>query len=244
MKNILHDRALPYERLHGRPRYICDWIPRHEIDGKSVINVGCGYGWFERFLLEHRSPTRILGIEPSEVDLSTARESLRNTRVELLVASGLDIPVSAAAFDTCLCTEVIEHIPPGTEPQLLGEICRVLKPGGKCYLTTPSRTMLSTFTDPAYYLLGHRHYSERQIAVFAESAGFILHSAIQKGGLAELFGLYNLYISKWIFRRGPFFDDWLAQQLDREYLQDGGYMGLFCVLQKAARSSGESVSGL
>lgn len=240
MKNILQEVAQPYSELHGRVRFVCDWIPRQEIDGKSVINVGCGYGWFERFLTEHREPRRIVGIEPSNADISTARQSLLGMPVELIVASGLSIPLQADSFDTCLCTEVIEHVPSGTESGLLSEIWRVLKPGGKCYLTTPSNSILSMLTDPAYYLIGHRHYSESQISALAHPVGFTVLSAMQKGKVAELTWLYNLYLSKWIFRRGPFCEKWLGEQLDREYRDEDGFMSLFCVLQKNAAGSVES----
>ena len=240
MKNILDELACPYEKLYGRPRFVCDWIPRQEIDEKSILNVGCGYGWFERFVTEYRSPLRVVGVEPSETDLSTARRSLADLPVELIVASGLRIPLPAESFDTCLCTEVIEHIPRGTEPQLLRAIHRVLKPGGKCYLTTPSAAIVSKFTDPAFYLTAHRHYSEPQLAAFVAAAGFELCSAVQKGKLAELLFLYNLYISKWIFRRGPFAEQWLAERVNREYQEEGGFMGLFCILKKVAGEESQS----
>lgn len=192
MKNVLRESAMSYEELHGRLRFVCDWIPREEIDGKSVVNVGCGYGWFERFVWEHREAKRIVGIEPSDADLSTARQSLSGMHVELIVASGLCLPLSSESFDTCLCTEVIEHIPPGTEQELLREICRILKPGGKCYLTTPSHTIVSTFTDPAYYLIAHRHYSKSRICALAKAAGFDVLSSMQKGRIAELAALQSV----------------------------------------------------
>lgn len=161
--------------------------------------------------------------------------------VELVVASGLSLPLESESFDTCLCTEVIEHIPPGTELELLSEIFRLLKPGGKCYLTTPSNSIVSKFTDPAYYLIAHRHYSESHIIALAKAAGFGVLSTMQKGKVAELASLYNLYLSKWIFRRGPFCERWFGEQVDREYREDDGFMSLFCVLQKTVARSVESL---
>jgi SAM-dependent methyltransferase len=49
--------------------------------------------------------------------------------------SVLAIPFDAAAFDSAMCLEVIEHVP---DPmRALTELFRVLKPGGYLYLTTP-----------------------------------------------------------------------------------------------------------
>ena len=46
-----------------------------------------------------------------------------------------DIPVEDSRYDLILCTQVLEHVP---EPQLvLKELFRVLKPGGKLWLSAP-----------------------------------------------------------------------------------------------------------
>lgn len=46
-----------------------------------------------------------------------------------------DIPVPDSSFDVILCTEVLEHVP---EPiKAIQEISRILKPGGRLFLTAP-----------------------------------------------------------------------------------------------------------
>ena len=45
------------------------------------------------------------------------------------------IPVEDGRYEMVLCTQVLEHTP---EPRaVLGELCRVLKPGGELWLSTP-----------------------------------------------------------------------------------------------------------
>ncbi|MBI3951162.1 MAG: class I SAM-dependent methyltransferase [Acidobacteria bacterium] len=52
-----------------------------------------------------------------------------------IVATILDLPFEAAAFDAVLATQVIEHV---SQPdRMLMEINRVLKPGGHLILTAP-----------------------------------------------------------------------------------------------------------
>ena len=52
-----------------------------------------------------------------------------------VVGSALSLPFSRKSFDGVICTEVLEHLP---EPEAcLCEIKRVLKTGGRVYVTTP-----------------------------------------------------------------------------------------------------------
>lgn len=52
-----------------------------------------------------------------------------------IVSSIEQIPVPDSTFDVVLCTEVLEHVP---EPiEAVKELVRVLKPGGKMFLTAP-----------------------------------------------------------------------------------------------------------
>ncbi|MFA6175946.1 MAG: glycosyltransferase, partial [Phycisphaerae bacterium] len=51
------------------------------------------------------------------------------------VSDILAIPVPDASFDVILCTEVLEHVP---EPiKVLEEIARILRPGGRAFVTAP-----------------------------------------------------------------------------------------------------------
>src|SRR5690606_22527663 len=46
-----------------------------------------------------------------------------------------DLPVPDGAYDAVLCTQVLEHVPNPAE--VLAELYRVLRPGGRVYLTVP-----------------------------------------------------------------------------------------------------------
>ena len=58
------------------------------------------------------------------------------TGVSWLVASMQQIPVHDAAFDTIISCETIEHVP--HPQQAIHELRRVLRPGGRLFLTTPN----------------------------------------------------------------------------------------------------------
>ncbi len=88
-----------------------------------VLDVGCGAMPYRRTIEEHATGYDGLDIEP------------RSSAV-LYVCSVTEMsPVPDAAYDTVLCSEVLEHVAdPGAA---LAEIGRVLKPGGRLILTTP-----------------------------------------------------------------------------------------------------------
>jgi SAM-dependent methyltransferase len=89
-----------------------------------LLDVGCGG---QRYRLLFRNVDAYLG-----VDLPSNSADNRNLDA---FADGLHLPFPTAAFDTVLCTEVLEHVP---EPLvLLTEVARVLCPGGLLILTTP-----------------------------------------------------------------------------------------------------------
>ena len=76
------------------------------------------------------------------------------------------LPVAWDSFDVVVSWGVIEHLPSGTEEQMIREIWRVLKNGGHLWLNTPADNPLSRLFDPALWLVGHRHYSVNQLKQF------------------------------------------------------------------------------
>lgn len=57
-------------------------------------------------------------------------------RLPIAVADATDLPHPDASFDACVCISVIEHIPGAGNGLALAEMYRVLRPGGRLFLTT------------------------------------------------------------------------------------------------------------
>src|SRR5690606_14218866 len=94
-------------------------------------------------------------------------------------AERLDFPDDS--FDVVVMLEVIEHIPENMEESVIKESFRVLKKNGSLIITTPYHHPISILFDPAYFLIGHRHYSEKYLSDLLERNGFNIKKIYKKG---------------------------------------------------------------
>ena len=91
--------------------------------GALVLDAGAGDCRHARYFGEHRYES---------ADLCTVDKRYGELTYTCDLAA---IPVDDGRFDAVVCTQVLEHVP---EPQtVLQELHRVLKPGGKLFLTVP-----------------------------------------------------------------------------------------------------------
>lgn len=224
MKNILQQR--PATELHGIMRQAASLVAESDLSGQDVLDIGCGFGWFELFAVD-RGVRTITGIEITERDLETARANAAASNVRFRVASATELPFEDASFDTVVCWEVLEHIPVNTEPQAFDEIARVLRPGGRLYLSTPHASLTARAFDPAWWLTGHRHYTLLDLERLAKGANLLVDLLEVRGGPLLIAAILNLYIAKWVFRRRPFFEQYVNRRVDAEMARAGGSAGCF-----------------
>lgn len=62
--------------------------------------------------------------------------------------------------------------------------------------------------------------------------GFVLEKSEIKGGLWSILSILNLYISKWIFRRGPFFPFFFEKKINKELSQKNGFFNIILKFKK------------
>lgn len=231
MKNIL-DEVPDETELTGRFLTSVQFVSDTDIRGKSILDIGCGFGWCEVSFLK-RGAGHITGIEISEADLLTIRKNVTDERVTTTVASAIKLPFPDESFDTVVSWEVIEHIPRGTEREMFAEVARVLKKGGSFYLSTPHLSLWATLLDPAWWLLGHRHYSAFQLRRLARQASLETVTVLIRGGWWTVGSVINMYISKWLFRRPMFFGERFVSGEHLEYIgPKKGFANIFVKFQK------------
>lgn len=229
MKNILE--AKPVEEVILREKKVISYIDKNDIYDKEILNIGCGWGWFE-IQASKLGAKHITGIEPTEDGIATAVKHVVKDNVSFKIASGIDLPFEDESFDTVTSWEVLEHIPRKTEEKMFSEINRVLRKGGVFYMSTPRATFISKVMDPAWWLIGHRHYSLEQLRTFGNNNGLELVEYNTFADFWELSYTINEYIAKWIFRRGPFMKEWFENKVDQELESDTGRSSIWCKFKK------------
>ena len=108
----------------------------------SVVDVGCGVGHSYELL----APRVTVGVD---VDPAVLEGQQRET----VAADMRRLPFGPASFDGAVAVHSIEHVP---DPErAVGEIARVLKPGGVAILVTPNRLTFARpdeIIDPYHYV--------------------------------------------------------------------------------------------
>lgn len=229
MKNILKEK--PIYDVKGRLAESLRFVAKEDVVGKKILDIGCGYGWCELHFLE-RGAKEIVGTEITEDDLTTIKESIINKKAKFIIGDAINLPCKDGSFDTVVSWEVIEHIPEHTENKMFAEVNRVLKKDGVFYLSTPYAQFFNNIFDPAWWLIGHRHYSQKQLSSYGEENGFIVEKIMMRGRWWSLFSLVNMYISKWIFRRERVFGKIFLKHDDDEYQNGSGFVTIFAKYRK------------
>lgn len=105
---------------------------------ETILDIGCGNARDVLPIL--RANARVVGVDISSEMIQQGKCDLARAGfpdVELQVGNAIALNFTTEVFDGVLCSEVIEHIPDAAEA--IGEIYRVLKPGGRLVLSTPNR---------------------------------------------------------------------------------------------------------
>lgn len=121
--------------------------------GQLVLDLGCGEGRHV-IAVNALDGADAVGVDLSLEDLGTARERYRefldllarepegrsdgaagSALFGLLAGDALCLPFGDATFDAVICSEVLEHVP--DYRAAIGELVRVLKPGGRLCVSVP-----------------------------------------------------------------------------------------------------------
>lgn len=111
----------------------------------TVLDVGASTGAITAALGEH--VREVIGLDIDEHAIAIARERYASPGSTFQVGDAMQLEVESSSVDVVLCAHVYEHVPDPT--RMMGEIRRVLKPGGWCYFSAGNRLAID---EPHYHL--------------------------------------------------------------------------------------------
>jgi len=108
-----------------------------DLDGKEILELGCGRAQKTRLLAEGGRGRRILALEVDEIQhaLNLEIDDLPNVRFALGGAE--KIPAPDHSFDLVFLFKSFHHVPVESMDRALTEIARVLREGGLAYISEP-----------------------------------------------------------------------------------------------------------
>ena len=126
-------------------RAIGGTLPQH------VLDLGAGNGGLAlAFANSNRHRVAAFDTGPNPVLRRVAERT--GLPLAYFLARGERLPFAGGTFDLVLLVEVIEHV---RDARRLGrEVLRVLRPGGRCFVTTPARARFLLRPDPHYGIPG------------------------------------------------------------------------------------------
>jgi len=210
--------------IHHRFNYE---ISKKYIKNKKILDIGCWTGQFIQ--LAQKQTRNVYGIDPNKEATQYAQKTYPSAR--FYNGSVEKLPFKKNTFDVVTFLEVIEHIPKRNETKALKEIARVLKKDGLLVISTPYNNPLSILLDPAFFLMGHRHYSQKQMTTLMKSNGFQIVNVYKTGGIGRLITSNIEMIYKHIFKKSFVPPKILINQIENEY-KNGGFAEIHLIAQK------------
>jgi 2-polyprenyl-6-hydroxyphenyl methylase / 3-demethylubiquinone-9 3-methyltransferase len=178
--------------LHAINPLRLDYVDhRVALDGKRVLDVGCGGGLFAEGMA--RRGARVLGIDLSPAALEAARAHARGEGVAVDYAQiGAEAlaATEARTYDVVTCLELLEHVP---DPAALIAACaRLARPGGQVIFSTLNRNAKAYLLAvvAAEYVLGLVPRGTHDYARFIKPSELDLWARAHGLTLIELTGMH------------------------------------------------------
>jgi 2-polyprenyl-3-methyl-5-hydroxy-6-metoxy-1,4-benzoquinol methylase len=106
---------------------------RRELQGKSVLEVGCGGGTFLISLARLLPHGELWGLDTSEIEITNDERPFKFLKQDITSFT------APRQFDVVFSHQVFEHIAPADTPSHLRAIHKALVPGGKFIVCLPNK---------------------------------------------------------------------------------------------------------
>jgi 2-polyprenyl-3-methyl-5-hydroxy-6-metoxy-1,4-benzoquinol methylase len=148
------DYARWRERRINQERYQSERLAQIErlagsLEQLRLLDLGAGMGGFAVAAALRGANVAASEFNRDYCSITLLRAARHGLTLPILNAVGEALPFGDAGFDAVVCWDVIEHV---QDPNLvIGEIARVLRPGGSALVTVINRR---AWSDPHYHMRG------------------------------------------------------------------------------------------
>ena len=174
--------------FHVRRQRVLELLPEQLGD---VLDVGCGPAVMTQAVLDRGGRFTGVDLAPEMVREATAQfDDDPRIHVQLGDIEHLEFP--GASFDQVICMAVLEYLPDAA--RAVGEMARVLRPGGVAIITMPKRIHIDRVTlaatAPARFLarrIAHResHSPPKLLLQPAELAATVERAGLNVDGVSQ-----------------------------------------------------------
>jgi SAM-dependent methyltransferase len=141
------------------------------LKNKTFLEIGCGDAAVAAALAPHTTRTYALDVTDALIDRFTLP-----TNLDVLLTTGTEIPLADSVIDFAFSDQLMEHLHPEDAIAQLGQIFRVLKPGGSYLCVTPNKVTgphdVSCVFDYEAAGLHLREYDSTELLTLLKQAGF------------------------------------------------------------------------
>lgn len=190
---------------------------KNYIKGKKVLDLGSWTGPYTTLI--YNLAKEITAVDVEEKALRVLKKNLPD--VKTVKAFSDKLPFKDEEFDVVTFWDVIEHIPVDNELPTLKEINRILKKGGYLFLATVNKNLWSDLLDPAYYLAGHRHYTQKSLTDMLRQTGFKAEEVRTGGSFFSSFYALSFYFFKHILRMKMPTIAWVERKMEEDMMLPG-----------------------
>jgi ubiquinone/menaquinone biosynthesis C-methylase UbiE len=114
--------------------------------GVDTLDIACGEGYGTNLLASHAAS--VVGVDVSADAIAHASQKYKRSGLRFLHGSATAIPLPDGSVDLVVSFETLEHL--REQDEMLRDIRRVLRPGGKLIMSSPDKRFYSDAT-------GHRN---------------------------------------------------------------------------------------
>ena len=158
--------------------------------GAIALEIGCVRGVGAEIVLDLFGAARVdaFDLDPRMVELASRRLAPRGDRVRLWAGDVTSIPAPDASYDAVFDFGIVHHVPAWRDA--LGEIARVLKPGGRFY----AEEVLAHFIQHPVWRRVLEHPQEDRFDLAGLKAG-VEAAGLRVLGTRELFGDFGWLVA-------------------------------------------------